>query len=266
MSLRLCGQSEMNLFATKFDVGNASACATASAVAYQGTPTVRCDKTDTQAVVIELPDAVIVAFRGTSNLRDWITDARFWRRTLVEEANGDDCQVHDGFLDAYESIIELLSVHLRGIVGDRHVFVTGHSLGGALAILAALELKRQGFRLAQIYTFGQPRVGNAAFKRLYEWSLSQSTFRVVHEEDIVARLPHLPYFTDPYRHAGTEVLISSVTGQAVIAPTMAALLWSDVVGLWRAWRAGGLPALLDNCLADHHVNNYVNAFLPKDNL
>lgn len=256
----------MNLFTTQFDVGNARACATASAVAYQDAPTVRCDQTDTQAVVIELPDAVIIAFRGTSNLRDWITDAQFWRRTLVEEANGDDCQVHDGFLDAYESIIEKLSVHLRGIVADRKVFVTGHSLGGALAILAALELKRQKFPVAQVYTFGQPRVGNGAFKRLYEWSLGAATFRVVHEEDIVARLPHLPWLTDPYRHAGVEVLISSVTGQAVIAPSVATLLWSDAVGLYRAYRAGGVPALLDNCLADHHVHNYVNAFLPKDNL
>ena len=256
----------MNLFATKFDIENARACATASAVAYQDAPTVRSDKTDTQVVVVELPDAVIVAFRGTSNLRDWITDAQFWRRTLVEEANGDDCQVHDGFLDAYESIIADLSVHLREVVGTRKVFVTGHSLGGALAILAALELKRQKFDIAQVYTFGQPRVGNAAFKRLYEWSLGAATFRVVHEEDIVARLPHLPQFTDPYRHVAVEVLISSVTGLAVVDPSISALLWSDAVGLYRAYRAGGVPALLDNCLADHHVANYVNAFLPKDNL
>ena len=63
-----------------------------------------------------------------------------------------------------------------------------------------------------------------------------------------------------------EVLISSVTGLAVVDPSISALLWSDAVGLYRAYRAGGVPALLDNCLADHHVANYVNAFLPKDNL
>jgi len=255
----------MNLLATKFDISNASACATASAVAYQDAPTVRCDRTDTQVVVVELPDCRIVAFRGTANLRDFITDAQFWRETLVEEADGSDCQVHCGFLAAYESIIEELTAHLRGLP-ELPIFITGHSLGGALAILAALELKRQKFPIVQVYTFGQPRVGNGAFKRLYEWSLGPVTFRVVHEEDIVARIPHLPMFTDPYRHVCTEVLISSVTGQAVIGPTVAALLWSDAWGLYRAWRAGGVPALLDNCLDDHHVRHYVNAFLPKDNL
>jgi pimeloyl-ACP methyl ester carboxylesterase len=255
----------VNLNATKFDIGNARACGTASAVAYQDAPTVRCDRTDTQAVVIELPDCRIVAFRGTSNLRDFITDAEFWRETLVVEADGADCQVHRGFLAAYESIIEELAAHLRG-QPQLPLFITGHSLGGALAILAALELQRQKFPIVQVYTFGQPRVGNGAFKRLYEWSLGAQTFRVVFEEDCIARIPHLPHFTDPYRHAATEVLISSVTRQAVIAPTVAALLWSDAWGLWRAYRAGNVPALLDDALADHHVNNYVNAFLPKDNL
>jgi len=254
----------MNLLATKFDIGNASACATASAVAYQDAPTVRCDKTDTQVVVVELPDCRIVAFRGTANLRDFITDAQFWR-TPVPTSDSSQCEIHAGFFEAYASIIEELATYLRGLP-ELPLFITGHSLGGAEAVLAALELKRRKFPIVQVYTFGQPRVGNGVFKRLYEAALGQATFRVVHEEDIVARIPHLPRFTDPYRHAATEVLISSVTGQAVIAPSVGALLWSDAVGLWRAWRAGGVPALLDNCLADHHVSHYVNAFLPKDNL
>lgn len=45
--------------------------------------------------------------------------------------------------------------------------VTGHSLGGALAILAAADIKSVGHKVDEVYTFGQPRVGNVAFSKWY---------------------------------------------------------------------------------------------------
>ena len=255
-----CNFSKVNLYATTFDKANAAMCVAECASVYNDRPSVSCEATDTRALVVELPDCRIVAFRGSKSLKNWITDAQLWRRLLTEEANGDKVEVHHGFLDAYESIIADLTAYLRQPGDVRPLFITGHSLGGALAILAALELKRQGFPIAQVYTFGQPRVGNAAFKRLYEYSLGASTFRVVYQEDIVARIPHLPAFHDPYQHVGTEVFLPAFGfGDIIFNPSWLRLLISDACGLYRAWRAGSVPALLDDVLADHHINNYQNA-------
>jgi hypothetical protein len=94
--------------------------------------------------------------------------------------------------------------------------------------------------------------------------LGFSTFRVVYQEDIVARIPHLPKISDPYRHVGTEVFISAdcvraTGGQEIIAPGWARLLWSDVIGIYRAWRSRGTVAFMDEALADHHISNYVGS-------
>ena len=247
----------MNLTATTFDIVNARECAAASTAAYSSRPTVSNQATDTQALVIEQAGCVIIAFRGTSNVRDFVTDAKFFRELLVEEANGERCEVHRGFLSAYESIIADLAVELRKmVVADHKVYVTGHSLGGALAILTALELKRQGFNIAQVYTFGQPRVGNGAFKRLYDFSLGASTFRVVYQEDIVARVPHLPSVTDPYRHVGLEIFLPSFGG-LIVAPSLLRLLASDAWGIYRAFIVSKFTGAMDP-IHDHKMVNYTS--------
>lgn len=253
---RAITNTQMNLSATQFDLDNARGCAAVSAAAYRQ-ETFSNPATDTHCLVVENSDSVIISFRGTASIRNWITDAEFKRNVLELEK---DAQVHDGFLRAFDSILQPLSDYLKKIVvAKRKVFVTGHSLGGALAILAALELKRQGFNVAQVYTFGQPRVGNAAFKSLYEDALGASTFRVVYQEDIVARIPHLPYFHDPYRHVGQEVFISSIdSGELWFDPPLWRLLISDAWGIYRAFIISKFRGALDPVI-DHNINNYIAA-------
>lgn len=244
----------MNLTATIFDPANARECAAASAEAYSSRPTVSCLETDTQAIVLEAANYVVVAFRGTSNVRDFVTDARFFRSLLLEQANGDRCEVHTGFLAAYESIIADLTAHLREIVVmNRPVFVTGHSLGGALAILAALELKRQRFNIAQVYTFGQPRVGNKAFAVMYNAALKDSTFALVNEGDPV---PLLPPLLNGYRDCGTEIFLRK-SGGTLIDPFIGFELFVDIMGAiqsWRNYRLGLLP------------NHFLNAYRQRTQL
>ena len=227
--------NKLNLNATSFDKANAAACVAEAASVYNDPATLTCAATDTRVLVVDLPDCIIIAFRGSKSLQNWLTDAQFWRRQIG--ATGEGGEVHHGFLDAHESIIGDLVKHL--LAGHcKPIFVTGHSLGGALAILAALELKRQGFAIAQVYTFGQPRVGNGAFKSRYDGALGAQTFRVVYEEDIVPRVPHLPDFTDPYRHVGTEAFIPAFgCGDVIFNPSWLRLLASDGCGLYRAWHA-----------------------------
>lgn len=289
---------------TQFDLSNARNCAMWSSLAYASGPAsqnirtyLTAPDTNTRVLVTEQDDgSIIIAFRGTANIRNWLTDADCVRATLIESAEFGTCKVHAGFLAAYESIITPLTVHLREIMGrdalavddrqqfrdahepssalwaaddrqqsptpvgegtSRAIYVTGHSLGGALALLAALELKRQGFNIAQVYTFGQPRVGNAAFKRLYEKSLGDRTYRLVYREDIVPRVPLLPAWSDPYRHAAGEVFLSAL-GDIETNPSLTRVLTSDVVGLYRVYRASRLTGTLDPVL-DHHIENYLES-------
>jgi len=127
-------------------------------------------------------------------------------------------------------------------------------------------LTRQKFNVCQVYTFGQPRVGNRAFKALYESCVEThgqaaraTTFRVVYQEDIVARVPHLPAWRDPYCHVGTEIFVSSVdAGDLWIDPPLLRLLISDAWGIWRAWCIRHYAGAIEP-MRDHHINNYVVA-------
>ncbi|MDR3427841.1 lipase family protein [Silvimonas sp.] len=260
----------MNLTAKQFDLGNARACARASAFAYQ-TATISAPDTDTHCLIEEKPDCIVIAFRGTSSIRNWITDAQFERTTLIA-VNTTVSKIHKGFERAFNSIFEELLTALGGCSADKMpnqkpLCITGHSLGGALAILAALELWRNGCQIAQVYTFGQPRLGNADFKDRYDHVLGYRTFRLVFQEDIVPRIPHLPAWHDPYRHVGIEVFIPSIaiphsaqvdTGDLWINPPFWRLLISDLWGIYRAFIVSKFAAALDP-IVDHHVNNYIAA-------
>ena len=87
---------------------------------------------------------------------------------------------------------------------DAKIFVTGHSLGGALAVFAAVDIKSN---LAQtksvtLYTYGQPRVGNEVFSN-FIFSLLDGTYvRVTHYDDTVA---HIPPRISGFKHAGNEL-------------------------------------------------------------
>lgn len=87
------------------------------------------------------------------------------------------------------------------------LFITGYSLGGALATIAAMDLKEKfnPSNKMMLYTYGQPRVGNAALSDYIFSIFNQSNYiRIVNHDDSV---PHQPAFS--YKHAGTEVWYKS---------------------------------------------------------
>lgn len=104
---------------------------------------------------------IIVAFRGSQNVENWVTNLDFVK-TNYPAAKG--AEVHEGFYKAYQGVqTQILQAVRNALALDRQAafFVTGHSLGGALATLAALDLKST-FPTAKMtmYTYGCPRVGN----------------------------------------------------------------------------------------------------------
>ena len=174
---------------------------------------------------------LFVVFRGTCNVKNIETDSRFMMKKFPTFAGQlfKNSRVHEGFLDSYLTArLEMLAL-VRGVLNeqqcpvDLNVVVCGHSLGGALATLACLDLKTtlvvgplaDSSRLSS-YTFGCPRVGNLQFADAYNL-LVPKTARVANENDVVAKLP-LRSFLYPYKHTCTLVRVERGTGTVVVAP------------------------------------------------
>ncbi len=147
---------------------------------------------------------VIVVFRGTQSWWDWVINLSMWPRRC--RMQGHICYLHWGYSkmleqpsleggSIYQRLVELLSVR---IAEGKRVSLIGHSSGGAIAVLAAWRLEQQFPRcIKRVVTFGQPAVGNHAFRRYYP--LAKRTYRICCDVDIVTFLPPIPGF---YWHVG----------------------------------------------------------------
>jgi hypothetical protein len=158
---------------------------------------------------------IVVVFKGSSKWEDWIKTNINLSTTKFDGVPGvpEDAMVHSGFLTSIRSVLpEMLGI-LKDMIKefpDYQVVFTGHSLGGALAILGAVHvegllLRDQAQSTAkspqlQVYTFGQPRVGNSVLSRHIR-SLNIPIHRFVNKNDLVPQIPPV-YFT--YSHHKRE--------------------------------------------------------------
>jgi predicted lipase len=138
---------------------------------------------ETRGLIGERRGAVILAFAGT--------DPGIWQNLVTDftplpQAGSD---IHDGFRLAAAAAEPQVAraVELCRQSGNP-LFVTGHSLGAALAALAALSASNAALPPRAVYTFGMPRVGGPQFGRSYG-ELGKLTYRLVHGIDLVARVP-----------------------------------------------------------------------------
>jgi len=182
--------------------------------------------------------AIVVAFRGSSSVKDFIVDGEAWMSDLIWSVNDCIASVHHGFLSAFESVNVEVVKKVRDLLAqypDAQIYITGHSLGGALAVLCALEFKRQKLPVAEVITFGQPRVGNQVFADIYDASegLKSITWRVVNQNDIVPRTPGVLL---GYRHCGQELFLPPAGGAPAINPSLIKKLFWDALGLYGAYR------------------------------
>jgi triacylglycerol lipase len=148
------------------------------------------------------PGAVLVAIRGTETPGEWLCDF---------EAVPAGCEigsgtVHEGFQKVYDVIRESAIAGLKSVLnpGDQ-VFVTGHSLGAALATLFADDAVSLESNV-QVCTFAGPRTGLGDFVDSYNQRVPR-TLRVVNRWDIV---PNVPVPAPPaclYKHVGSVVAI-----------------------------------------------------------
>ena len=153
---------------------------------------VESPQTDTEAGVVWNDEIVIVTFRGTEFGSDFWTDIKQSMQQMPASW-GVNVFVHDGFGDAWRSIRAIIIPEVRNLVADgRKLWITGHSLGGALASLAAYEFESvHEVAVEGVHTFGSPRVGNSRFAQYYrDVGLEDVTQRWVIEGDPVPTFFH----------------------------------------------------------------------------
>lgn len=231
-----------------FNLGNAFQCAVACQLVYQ-----RADiaTEDAHANVIDCADgSVMVAIRGTKSIRDILTDVSAWRESI------EGCDVHKGFYTSATGIRGLITQTIDGLqnrwLGSRRpIFVTGHSLGGAQAVIIAYQLRCLGYQVANVYTFGQPRTGNRAWAAKYDATMGPITYRVTNGADIV---PWVPWLLGSYYHSSVEEYMPFIGARMVENPTTARKLAINGVELYREWKRKELAAL-----DDHHIERYLQS-------
>lgn len=179
---------------------------------YQSTlpvdPRIRASKmyqnaeTDCQMYLIELIDKneFIIAFRGSDSNLDWRYNCKF-KLYSIPKLN---IKVHRGFYTQYKSLEHIITEYIEINNLEKAKFmIMGHSLGGAVASICSLLLKKRYPELkVKCYTFGSPRAGNTAFAELHK-ELIPETLRIVNNNDPVTMVP-TPIF---YRHVGILVLL-----------------------------------------------------------
>lgn len=151
--------------------------------------------THTQAMLVRSlsQNLAILVFRGTEqDIRDFLIDLEVGGLPIAQEATF----IHRGFARAFDSVWPAIAEALARL--NCPVWVTGHSLGAALATLALAN-----YPFSACYTFGSPRVGNQAFvDRLRD----RPMFRVVDEDDLVCKVP---IESMGFRHVGEAYLLKA---------------------------------------------------------
>lgn len=161
----------------------------------------------------------VVAIRGTQGIKEWVQDAKFGDEPFERVAGAG--RTEDGFTDMYKSMAmgkgagaTKLVNGLAKVAWKREVTsltICGHSLGGALATLFALDVAANGpaaFQKPAVYTYASPRTGNPEFVAKYNQRVA-TTNRFVDNVDLV---PKLPLATDdlPYTHVSAAIEMDSL--------------------------------------------------------
>lgn len=219
-----------------------SKCAQLSSLAYQGAPSIELagytnicaitsDETGAEAFVCEDDETIFVAFVGTDDIEDVQNSLRYKLTQTLSKY-----KLHTGFFKSWQSIAsdvgeELLERTIDG-KSDKDVVFTGHSLGGAMAVIAGAT-----YNPHRVVTFGQPEVGGRKLKKHME-SQECTYTRVVFQSDPV---PRILFWNKEYRHGGRLVYVDNTLRMHINPSSFKQLLLR-------------LPTLWD--MSDHDMSLY----------
>ena len=196
---------------TNFNLKNAYSLVQASELAYKQEEEIRSTvenwgfskfrfisaKDGTQCFIMSNDNIIVVAFRGTEAIEDWLTNINLDLTEGPFEGN-----VHQGFYTALSNVWTKIERTIAAFRENKpkSLWFTGHSLGAALATLAVARLRDEDRPVDGLYTFGQPRTGDRQFARNFNFDFKPYNFRFVNNNDVVTRIPSRSH---KYSHVGT---------------------------------------------------------------
>lgn len=200
---------------------------------------------DTQAYIwlSRRSRTLYISFRGTNSLTDVKHDLDY--RSIPLDDEHESILIHAGFRNKFKSVQDLLLEQIEDYLGefDKIVF-TGHSLGGALAQVAAPVIGEQfPSKTVEVLTFGAPRVGNEDFVEFYN-TYVDINYRITNDRDPVPALP----FESRFSHVSHAISLSA-KGQVTKVPD--APLGS------RFWNALEDTIDVNQAFTDHQLETYI---------
>jgi len=168
-----------------------------------------CQGSSTKSFVAHWEGKCLVVHEGTSNIKSFIADLEFLKAATVWD-ECDNCKVHGGFLDEWNSLKSCVMDSLEKIGCGKSdgapLYVTGHSLGAALAGISMMSLKHFGWEIAESYNFGMPRTGDENFAKEFNQLFGDRVFRVTHHMDPVPQVPPNQIIFDwHFEHISPEI-------------------------------------------------------------
>lgn len=197
----------------------------------------------------------ILAFRGTKFPQDWITNLNCISLPFEEVFTGMPAlgQIHAGFGACLEPGLPKLIRMLQSRDTAKPLLITGHSLGGALACLAAVyfSAKRPAIvTVRRVFTFGQPRVGVQKLCESFRHFVRAKLVRFVNDEDLV---PRIPLRCQGFADGGTVIHFSSAG-----IPHLDSVEWENYLKTpFQAFQEVLQKLTLQVCLADHEMLRYL---------
>lgn len=223
---------------------------------------------DTQAFIFRVDECIVLAFRGSQEIRDWYTNFSMQLRKFTIRREGQTTissykgQVHTGFFLGWASVEKDVLAQMKHWQEELKpgetlppLLVTGHSLGGALATMAAASLQENNMSVAGLYTFGQPRAGDIAFTRQLNNTLPGKVFRFINNNDVVPHVPPPFSIRNPtrfYAHLGTVKYFNS-KGLLMANYKMISRAVDGVLGFIRSLFESNF-----DLISDHSVSYYVS--------
>ncbi|SMF16537.1 Predicted lipase [Alteromonadaceae bacterium Bs31] len=213
---------------------------------------VSADNNSAQGMLVEHEHYLSFVFRGTDEFVDWLDNLNTLK---IEHAFG---RFHRGFWascedlwpDLYPAYQQFQKESLQSCNKNKAVFLTGHSMGGAMAAVAAVKLLQHEVNFKSVYTFGQPRVAELETAQTFNRLYGKKYFRFHNNRDFITRFPTRVM---GYGHLGTHLHITE-TGSIHCDPSY----WQRFLDV----SLGALHELVQLGLEgvqDHHIDGYVEA-------
>lgn len=226
---------------------------------------------NTQAYIAQNDDHIVVAFRGTESptsfegLKDWLlTDAV--NLLIIPQgrlgtdliAAGVGAKFHQGFVGACEEISTPLFSALKEETArrDRPIWVTGHSLGGAVALICSWVMQRHFLSVHQVYTYGGPMIGNKLATAAYDKEFAGRVFRYVNTPDPVPLLPTVSLIANEYLHCQKECVLGETASSDSALTQFKTFAGNTVNGLLQGTLMDDLWKLISGRVNAHLMPSY----------